>query len=47
MNVTRTFLHEGKTLQELMEILLPIYIQEKTYKTNAEELECTTSKILK
>ena len=32
MNVTRTFLHEGKTLQEVMEILLPIYIQDLQYK---------------
>lgn len=47
MNVTRTFLHEGKTLQELMEILLPIYIQEKTCNMNEEELECQLSKILK
>jgi len=47
MNVTRTFLHEGKTLQELMEILLPIYIQEKTCNIKKEELEFTTSKILK
>lgn len=47
MNVTRTFLHEGKRLQELMEILLPIYIEEKTCNTMEEKLECTTSKILK
>ena len=47
MNVTRTFLHEGKKLQELMEILLPIYIEEKTCNTMEEKLECTTSKILK
>ena len=47
MNVTRTFLHEGKKLQELMEILLPIYIEEKTCNMNEEELEFTTSKILK
>lgn len=47
MNVTRTFLHEGKTLQEVMEILLPIYIQEKTYNINEEELEFTQQKILK
>ena len=39
MNVTRTFLHEGKTLQEMMEILLPIYIQEKTCNINEEELD--------
>lgn len=47
MNVTRNFLHEGKKLQELMEILLPIYIQEKTCNIKEEELECTTLKILK
>lgn len=47
MNVTRTYLNEGKTLQELMEILLPIYIQEKTCNINEEELECETTKILK
>ena len=47
MNVTRTFLHEGKTLQELMEILLPIYIQENTCNMNEEELECQLSKSLK
>ena len=47
MNVTRTFLREGKKLQELMEILLPIYIEEKTCNINKEELEFTTSKILK
>lgn len=39
MNVTRTFMHEGKTLQELMEVLLPIYIQEKTCNINKEWLE--------
>ena len=47
MNVTKTYLNEGKTLQELMEILLPIYIQEKTCNINGEELECETTKILK
>lgn len=47
MNVTRTYSNEGKTLQELMEILLPIYIQEKTCNMNEEELECETTKILK
>lgn len=47
MNVTRTFLHEGKTLQEMMEILLPIYIQEKTCNINEKELEFTQQKILK
>ena len=47
MNVTRTFLHEGKTLQEMMEILLPIYIQEKTCNINEEELEFKQQKILK
>ena len=30
MNVVRNYSNEGKTLQELMEILLPIYLQEKT-----------------
>ena len=29
MEIIRNFLNEGKSLQELMEILLPIYIQEK------------------
>lgn len=47
MNVTRTFLHEGKTLQELMEILLPIYLHEKTCNKEEEELEFTQQKILK
>ena len=47
MNVTRTFLHEGKKLQELMEILLPIYIEEKICHIKEEKLEFTTSKILK
>lgn len=47
MNVTRIFLYEGKTLQEMMEILLPIYIQEKTCKINEEELEFKQQKILK
>ena len=47
MNVTRTFLHEGKTLQEMIEILLPIYIQEKTCNINEKELEFTQQKILK
>lgn len=47
MNVTRTFMHEGKTLQELMELLLPIYIQEKTCNINEEELESEKQKILK
>lgn len=46
MNVTRTFLHEGKTLQEMMEILLPIYIQEKTCNIK-EELEYDKQKNLK
>ena len=40
MNVTRTYSNEGKTLQELMEILLQIYIQEKTCNKIEEELEC-------
>lgn len=39
MNITRTFLYEGKTIQELIEILLPIYIQEKTCNKIKEELE--------
>ena len=39
MEVTRNFLHEGKTLQEVMEILLPIYIEEKTYNINDEMLK--------
>ena len=47
MNVTRTFLSEGKTLQEMMEILLQIYIQEKTCNRNEEELEFTQQKMLK
>lgn len=47
MNVTRTYLNEGKTLQELMEILLPIYLQEKTCNKETEESEGETTKILK
>lgn len=47
MNVTRTFLHEGKTLQEMMEILLPIYIQEKICDINKEELKCDKQRIQK
>ena len=39
MEVTRNFLHEGKTLQEVMEILLPIYIEEKTCNMNDEMLK--------
>lgn len=46
MNVTRTFMHEGKTLQEMMEILLPIYIQEKTCNIK-EKLEFSQQKIMK
>lgn len=42
MNVMRTYLNEGKTLQELMEILLPIYLQEKTCNKDEEELEFKT-----
>lgn len=42
MNVVRSYSNEGKTLQELMEILLPIYLQEKTY--NKEELEIKIQK---
>ncbi len=47
MNVIRTYSNEGKTLQELMETLIKIYIQEKTCNINEEELECETQKILK
>lgn len=47
MNVNRTYLNEGKTLQELMETLLNIYIQEKTCNINEQELQCKTQKILK
>lgn len=39
MEVTRNFLHEGKTLQEMMEILLPIYIEEKTCNMHDEMLK--------
>lgn len=39
MNVVRNYSNEGKTLQELMEILLPIYIQEKMDNKENEELE--------
>lgn len=39
MNVVRSYSNEGKTLQELMEILLPIYLQEKTCNKEKEELE--------
>lgn len=39
MGVVRNFLHEGKTLQEMMEILLPIYIEEKTCNMNDEMLK--------
>lgn len=39
MNVVRSYSNEGKTLQELMEILLPIYIQEKMGNKENEELE--------
>ncbi len=37
MNVTRTFLHEGKKLQEIIETLLSIYIQEKTCNINERD----------
>lgn len=47
MNVTRTYLNEGKTLQELMETLLQVYIEEKTCNINEKELEYETLKILK
>ena len=39
MEVKRNFLREGKTLQEIMEILLPIYIEEKTCNMNDEMLK--------
>ena len=42
MNVVRSYSNEGKTLQELMEILLPIYLQEKTCNKENEELEFKT-----
>lgn len=42
MNVVRSYLNEGKTLQELMEILLPIYLQEKTCNKETKELEFKT-----
>ena len=42
MNVVRSYSNEGKTLQELMEILLPIYLQEKTCNKEIEELEFKT-----
>lgn len=44
MEITRNFLHEGKTLQEMMEILLPIYIEEKTCNMNDEILKCEQQK---
>ena len=47
MNVVRSYSNKGKTLQELMEILLPIYLQEKTCNINEQELEFTQEKILK
>lgn len=42
MNVLRNYSNEGKTLQELMEILLPIYLQEKTCNKETEKLEFKT-----
>ena len=39
MEVTRNFLKEGKTLQEMMEILLPIYIEEKACNIDYEVLK--------
>lgn len=42
MNVVRSYSNEGKTLQELMEILLPIYLQEKTCNKEFRELEFNT-----
>lgn len=42
MNVVRNYSNEGKILQELMEILLPIYIQEKMGNKENEELEFKT-----
>ena len=42
MNVVRSYSNDGKTLQELMEILLSIYLQEKTCNKENKELECKT-----
>lgn len=42
MNVVRSYSNEGKPLQELMEILLPIYLQEKACSKEEEELEFKT-----
>ena len=42
MNVVRSYSNEGKTLQELMEILLPIYLQENICNKDEEELEFKT-----
>jgi len=42
MNVIRSYSNEGKTLQELMEILLPIYLQEKNCNKDEEELGSNT-----
>lgn len=42
MNVVRNYSNEGKTLQELMEILVPIYLQEKTCNKEEEKLEFKT-----
>lgn len=39
MNIVRNYSNEGKTLQELMEILLPIYLQENICNKDEEELE--------
>lgn len=39
MEVIRNFLHEGKILQKMMEILLPIYIEEKNCNMNDEILK--------
>lgn len=39
MNVVRNYSNEGKTLQELMEILLPIYLKEKICNKEIKELE--------
>ena len=45
MNVVRSYSNEGKTLQELMEILLPIYLREKTCNKETEESEFKTQNL--
>lgn len=42
MNVIRNYSNEGKTLQELMETLLQIYLQEKVCNKDEEELGLKT-----